>query len=244
MGDFGEIKRGRLPSFLLTKKMCLFKIGYMKNIVFDMDGVIFDTEKIWAKAYDEASVKFGQNFDEKFRKYCCGRNAQSTIDIMQKKFPDVDAVEVRAFMRKFVDDTTAKNGVEIKPGFVELLEFLKTKNIKLALATGSEMHVVENYFESVGLNVYDIFDAIVSGNMVKKAKPDPEVYATACKLLEENPENCIAIEDSPNGIESAGKAGLETLFVVDQIQPDEVVFEYATKIFNNLFEVKDYFDEN
>lgn len=215
----------------------------MKNIVFDMDGVIFDTEKIWAKAYDEASVKFGQNFDEKFRKYCCGRNAQSIIEIMQKKFPDVDAVEVRAFMRKFVDDTTAKNGVEIKPGFVELLEFLKTKNIKLALATGSEMHVVERYFQGVGLNVYDIFNVIVAGNMVKKAKPDPEVYETACKLLEEKPENCIAIEDSPNGTVSAAKAGLDVLFVVDQIAPDANVKKYGKKIFNNLFEVKDYFDE-
>ena len=105
------------------------------------------------------------------------------------------------------------------------------------------MHVVESYFESVGLNVYDIFDAIVSGNMVKKAKPDPEVYETACKLLKEKPENCIAIEDSPNGTISAAKAGLDVLFVVDQIAPDANVKKYGKKIFNNLFEVKDYFDE-
>ena len=223
--------------------MSLFKIVGMKNIVFDMDGVIFDTEKIWVQAYHEASVKFGQNFDEKFRKYCCGRNAQTIVNIMQKKFPEVDALEVRAFMRKFVDDMVAKNGVEIKPGFVELLEFLKTKNIKFALATGSEMHIVERYFQSAGLDVQNIFDVIVTGNMVKKAKPNPEVYETACKLLEENPENCIAIEDSPNGTVSAAKAGLDVLFVVDQIAPDANVKKYGKKIFNNLFEVKEYFEK-
>lgn len=216
----------------------------MKNIVFDMDGVIFDTEKIWVEAYKKASKKFNQNFDETLRKQVCGMNNNEINKIFAEKFPEIDALQVRKFMTDYVQKTIQKQGVQLKDGFVELIHFLKTKKFKLALATGSELEVVENYFEQVGLKVNEIFDAVIAGNMVEKSKPAPEIYVSACNKLGVNSHGCIAIEDSPNGVVSASKAGLDVLFVIDQIEPDEQINKHAKHIFNNLFEVKDYLSKN
>lgn len=210
------------------------------NVVFDMDGVIFDTESYWAKAFKKASLRFNKDFDEELRKFCCGRNSAEINKIFAEKFPDIDALEVRAFMAEYVYTNIEKDGVKLLDGAKEILQFLKKNHAKLALATGSEKNVVEKYFRDAGLDVYEIFDAMICGDMVKNPKPNPEVYQRACEKLGVNPKDCYAIEDSPNGIVSAHIAGLKPIFVVDQILPDETTAKYSIETFDNLFEVMEY----
>lgn len=215
----------------------------MKFVIFDMDGVIFDTEKYWAQAYKKASAKFNKNFTEELRKYCCGRNSNDINKIFDEKFPDIDALEVRKFMADYVYNTIFEKGVELKSGFLEIIKFFKEKRVKLALATGSERPIVAKYFASANLDENDIFEVLVTGDMVTNAKPDPEVYLTASKLLGVTGSEAFAIEDSPNGVISARGAGLKTVFVEDQIPPDEDVNQNAVKICKNLIEAKTYFEQ-
>ena len=111
------------------------------------------------------------------------------------------------------------NGIEKKPGLDELIAYGKDKGLRLAVATATDNVRTKLYLESIG--VYHHFDKVVCGNMVKSSKPDPDIYLTASAELGLPPAECIALEDSPNGIHSAHSAGCVPVFVPDLSQPDE-----------------------
>jgi HAD superfamily hydrolase (TIGR01509 family) len=114
-----------------------------------------------------------------------------------------------------------KYGLEKKPGIDELLDFLKEKNIKAAVATSTPIDLTLQHLEDVGLK--DRFDRIVSAKQVAHGKPAPDVYLYACEQIGEKPDECIAIEDSPNGIKSAYAAGCKPIMVPDLTPPDEEI---------------------
>jgi HAD superfamily hydrolase (TIGR01509 family) len=125
-----------------------------------------------------------------------------------------------------------KYGLEKKPGIDELLDYLKENDVKAAVATSTPIDLTLQHLEKVGLK--DRFDRIVSAKQVVHGKPAPDVYLYACEQIGENPKDCIAIEDSPNGIKSAYAAGCRPIMVPDLTPPDDDIEKLLYGVADNL----------
>lgn len=179
-----------------------------------MDGVLFDTERIYALAWDYAGEKSGIGKAGFMNMRMLGMSVDKTQEIWRQQFGDAyDEKAVRFYAREFVRDYLAEHGVPEKAGMRELLEYLRENGWKMAVASSSPRSEVERNLALAGIDGY--FGAVVCGDMVCHSKPDPDIYIKACELLGEKPENCFAVEDSRNGIISAVTAGCKTIMVPD-----------------------------
>lgn len=208
----------------------------IKGVVFDMDGLMFDTEiltfKIWKEILDEC------NYDHtlEFYKETIGKRSVEVVEMYKNRFGvdfDYQAVKVKA-MEKFWQYTEEK-GVPMKKGLVELLEHLKKNKIKIALATSTTTKSATEILTRA--NVIDYFDVLVCGDMVKEGKPHPEVFETAVKKLDLTPQECLGLEDSFNGIVSSSQARLKTIMIPDLILPTDEIKKRCFKVLTNLCEV-------
>lgn len=195
----------------------------IKGLIFDMDGLMLDTEKLLLKFWIQSANEFG--FDMK-REHVLGIRSLAAKyaipklqDIFGKSF---DYYEVRKRRIELMNKYIEENGVEKKPGLDVLLEYLKIHGYKIAVATATDKPRAEIYLKSVG--VLDYFDVMVCGPMVENGKPEPDIYLKACELLKLKPSECLALEDSPNGIISAYRAGCKPVMIPDLSQPDEEIF--------------------
>ena len=131
-------------------------------------------------------------------------------------------------------------GIELKPGAVEILEALKKRGILAAVATATDLERTEKYLRLVGLREY--FDRLISATQVKEGKPSPDIYIYACEQLGLAPEECIAVEDSPNGVKSAYGAGCRVIMVPDQTEPDEELSKLLYACVDRLDGIEAYLD--
>lgn len=195
----------------------------IKGAVFDMDGLMFDSERfvyeIWQSMLDEIGLEHNLNI----YKNTVGLRADRT-EVYYKSIygRDFDYKTLKAKSRQLFYERVEREGVPVKKGLFEMLEYLKTQNIKISLATSTSSQTALKLLKMA--NVYDYFDAFMCGDDVKNGKPHPEVFLTAAEKLELAPENCAAFEDSINGIKSASAAKMKTVMVPDFLQPtDEVL---------------------
>ena len=212
----------------------------MKAVVFDMDGLMFDTERVFIKAWDYAGEKTGIGKAGYMVIKTLGLNVNASTQIMREEFGDkYDEQELRKYSREFRNKFYSENKVPVKKGLYILLDYLKANNYKLAVASSSPRWEVERHLKDA--EVFDYFDAIVCGDMVSHSKPDPEIYLKACELLNVSPADSFALEDSQNGLISAHRAGLKPIMVPDLWEPDEATLKILHGKFEDLEKVKDYF---
>ena len=186
----------------------------MKAVVFDMDGVLFDTESVCMKAWDYAGEVMGVGKAGYMVLKTLGMNADKAVEIIKTEFGEgFDAVKLKKIGNIYSYDYFNTYGVPEKPGLYEILDYLKNKGYKIALASSTSSQSVYHHLKEKDIEKY--FDAVICGDMVEKSKPEPDIYLKACAQLNENPDNCIAIEDSKNGILSAHRAGLQVIMVLD-----------------------------
>ena len=186
----------------------------MKAVVFDMDGVLFDTESVCMKAWDYAGEVMGVGKAGYMVLKTLGMNADKAVEIIRTEFGEgFDAVKFKQIGKNYSYDYFNTYGVPEKPGLYEILDYLKNKGYKIALASSTSSQSVHHHLKEKDIEKY--FDAVICGDMVEKSKPEPDIYLKACAQLNENPDNCIAIEDSKNGILSAHHAGLQVIMVTD-----------------------------
>ena len=189
----------------------------IKAIIFDMDGVILDSETISDKAWKITQDEMDVTTDKDYINMCRGTNHNDTLQILHDVFGadfDSEAFLKRATELFHVYEET--DGIPLMPYAREILEYLKPK-YRLALASSTNGGAVERQLRNAG--VIDYFETRTTGEMVNHSKPDPEIYLMACRSLGLEPEECVAVEDSPNGIRSAAAAGLKVIMVPDKIQP-------------------------
>ncbi len=212
----------------------------IKSVIFDMDGVLFDTERICSEVWRQVGKEMNLTDIEIAVTMCVGLNSNDTrqffLNLYGKEFP---YEEFRERSSQLFHKTLERSGLPVKPGVFELLNFLQDKDYRIALATSTDRANVMQYLEKAGMTLY--FQAIVTGDMVVHGKPDPEIYLKACKELSSPPELSIAIEDSPNGLKSAYYAGMRPIMVPDLIEPDEELKKLLYGKFDSLYEVKKYF---
>lgn len=209
----------------------------IKAVIFDMDGVLIDTEKwlnvYWQQAAREAGFAVTREHGLAIRSLA----SKFAGPYLQNIFgPDFDYEAIRARRKQFMKEHIEKNGIEKKPGVDEILDYLRAKKIKTAVATATDPERTRQYLTQIG--IYDKFDQIVSATTVKNGKPEPDVYLYACEQIHEKPGNCIAVEDSPNGILSAYRAGLSVVMVPDLTEPDEEAAKLLYAKFDTLAGLK------
>ena len=150
--------------------------------------------------------------------------------------PDMDYNKIRAYRRKIMEEHLEKVGIELKPGAIEILTYLKEKGIHRAISTANDIERAEKYLKKIGL--YGYFDKIICAPMVEHGKPAPDVYEFACSELKLAPEECMAVEDSPNGVKSAYSAGCKVVMVPDLTQPDEELKKMLFACVDRIDEIK------
>ena len=190
------------------------------TVIFDMDGTLIDTEKYYRLFWPKALAEFGyQMTDEQALSMRSLGRPFAPAHLKEMFGEELDYYAVRDRRKELMEVCLDKEGIELKPGAVELLTWLKEHNIRAAIATATDMERTSKYLAKLGLRQY--FDEIISATMVKEGKPSPDIYLYACEQLGRKPPECIAVEDSPNGVLSAYRAGCKVVMVPDQTQPDE-----------------------
>lgn len=213
-----------------------------KAVVFDMDGVLFDTEALCMKGWSIIAREEKIEGMEQVSLQCIGLNANDTKALVLAHYGEEFPYEAfRHRVSDWVGHSLDIDGVPVKTGVRELLAFLQTAGYKIGLASSSRREVVVSHLTRTGLLSY--FPVIVTGDMVEHSKPLPDIYLLACKQLQVNPADAYAIEDSPNGIRSAHEAGMHPFMVPDLVPADEEMRCLSDHVFTDLLEVRDYLQQ-
>lgn len=208
----------------------------IKGVISDMDGVILDTEKLYVRFWCEAANFYGYPMQKYHALSIRSMARKYAIERLKGYFgKDFDYYAVHDKRIELMDKYINENGIEAKPGAEKLLSFLQQNGYKVALATATEPDRTRTYLERLGL--YKYFDEVVCASMVKTGKPAPDIYIFAAQKLGLAPCECIALEDSANGIKSANSAGCKTVMVPDLDMPDDEVMPLLYGVAENLIDV-------
>lgn len=213
----------------------------MKTVIFDMDGLIVDSEVRALKAWRTVAEKRGiPGIDELFPKMI-GMNVYTRgllfAEVYGKDFPFAECDnEVRSLAHGY----EAVSPVPLKKGVRELLSYFRENGFKIAIASSGLYSTIERRMKYHG--IFEYFDVIVSGDMVTKSKPDPEIFLLCAERLGVPPSEITVLEDSQNGIRAAHAAGMRPVMVPDLAAPEKDVAAMAYAICSSLFEVKEKYE--
>ena len=206
-------------------------------VIFDLDGTLTDTEKYYKIAWPEALRYFGYDPDPDISLELRSLGRPIALLKFKEWFGDgFDYDAVREYRKKLVAAMIEKDGIPLKPGAKEILEWLKQEGIITAIATANDLKRTAGYLEKIGLSGY--FDRIICADMVKLGKPAPDIYSHAVQKLGLSPDRCFAVEDSPNGVKSAYAAGCKVIMVPDLTEPDEELKKLLYARVSSLIEIK------
>ncbi|UOG19242.1 HAD-IA family hydrolase [Acinetobacter sp. PK01] len=195
--------------------MLKFHDDVILGAIFDMDGTMFDTERLRFQTLKQASQELiGQSFSNEYLMACLGLSAKTAQALAQETYgADIPYAEIRKRADELELESVRSCGVPIKKGLVQVLERLRKSGLRMAVATSSRRAIAEEYL--INANVYKFFDVVVCGDEVEKGKPHPEIFLTAAEKLNLNPEHCLMFEDSENGVTSAFEAKGITVLLKD-----------------------------
>ncbi len=214
-------------------------IDNFKTVIFDMDGVLFDTEKIYLDVWTKVFKKYGYSMTKEIYCKVIATGRENVKKVFKEEFGENIPIEEMYKEKDKALEEELKKKIPIKDGAYELLRYLKNEKYKLALATSASKERMEKQLNQS--NFRKVFDEVVCRDDVKKTKPNPEIFLKAANKLNVSPEECIVIEDSSAGVEAAYKGNMTPIHVVDLKGADEKIKRYSYRSFNNLYEIKNYF---
>ena len=211
----------------------------VQAVIFDMDGVIFDSERLVIECWEVIAAKHNIPDIVEICMRVQGNNREETGKRFREKygrdFPyEAYKKEVAALFR----DRYGEGRLPLKPGVVKILEELKRNNIPLALASSTRSDIVKLEMEEANLLSY--FDVVLGGDMVPRSKPEPDIFLAAAAALQAEPKCCYVLEDSHNGIRAAYRAGMHPVMVPDMQQPTEEIRGIAEAVVENLLAALEY----
>lgn len=208
----------------------------IKAVIFDMDGLMFDTERMYQKAWLQAGRQMGVPMEPEIVDRLRGRNREGCARVCREAFGedfDFDAMRTacRALMARWIEE----DGLPVKPGLYELLAELERRGIPAVLATSTTRDSAWGHLQRAKVDQY--FLGAVCGDEVSHSKPDPEVFLKAAALAGRDPARCMVLEDSPAGVRAGAAAGCFTVMVPDLTAPDEELKKLADEILPGLRDV-------
>ena len=211
----------------------------MNAVIFDMDGVIFDTERIWIECWSPVGRRHGlEGIETILREQCVGITSEVMEDILNSAYGEAFDYERCVEEASAVFQARYGRNIPMKPGVRTLLSFLKERGVPIALASSTNTKTVQS--ELADAKLIDFFDVVVGGEQVSRSKPAPDIFLFAARRLGVAPERCFVIEDSFNGIRAADAAGMRPIMVPDLLAPDDEMEALAEVILPSLTEAAGY----
>lgn len=207
-----------------------------KSAIFDMDGLLFDTERLYRESWVEMAKQFGQVPNPAFPPAVAGTNGEHMAEVVRAYYPAIDEWD---FISKVLERVAgiAAQGAPEKPGMREILEYFHANGVKMAVASRSKKEVILTNLRSAGIEHY--FDAVVSGDEAANSKPAPDIFLLAAKQLGTAAEDCYVFEDGINGARAGIAAGCVTIMVPDETPPTEDLRKNCAGICNSLHEARE-----
>jgi HAD superfamily hydrolase (TIGR01509 family) len=210
-------------------------------VVFDMDGLMLDTEPLYKTAWQQALAELGHELDEECYLRFAGRsNADCENDLSEQLGLAFPLEAFRSRWPVLWRDCAREHGIATKSGLHELISFIRTRGLPLALATSSDASFTE--FSLGRTELHEPFDVVVTGDQVAHPKPAPDIYLEAARRLGVDPVHCVALEDSDSGILAASRAGMLSLLIPDLKQPSEEGVAAAFRVLGSLHEARELLD--
>lgn len=206
-----------------------------KAAIFDMDGLILDSERTVLNIWEKIGEKYGFEDIRAYGISVIGKNKKATIDEFERVYGE-SGVPYEKELRAIYNEMAQKGEVPLKPNTLELLNAMKSAGMKIAIASSSTIEEITSQLGTLG--VLELFDAVVSGDQVTRSKPDPEIFLKACDALNVKPEESLGLEDSYNGVRSCKASGLYTIMVPDLIAPNDEMKDLADIILPSLKDVQ------
>jgi len=190
----------------------------MRGAIFDMDGLLIDSERIWQRIWQEMAAERDVTLGAAFPREIIGTSGARTREVLRRHYPGHDPEEV---LRECSARVSAleEHGVPLKPGARTILDGLRAEGYRIAVASSSPMDMIRRNLELDGIDGY--FDTLASSREVKQGKPAPDVFLLAAERLGLPPEECWVFEDSHSGVEAGWRAGCRVVMVPDMVPPDE-----------------------
>lgn len=207
----------------------------IKGVIFDMDGLMFDSERIARLSVDYACQRLGIDLRSGLPD-TTGMNTNDIRRLQMERFgPEFDFDGIRKLRTDFRAAYIAEHGLQVKPGLRELIAELRRRKLHWAMATSSDRQTAEHYLEITGFR--EDFPLIVCGDMLQRSKPDPQIFYMAADLLHTAPHETLVLEDSFNGIRAAAAGGFIPCMVPDLKQPDREISALLVRCFDTLLDV-------
>ena len=211
----------------------------IRGAIFDMDGLMFDTERLFAISWAEQARRFGFQPIPEFHRAVCGTSGTLARDIVRKYYPGIS--DANAFINDGCDlvERVMAESVPEKKGLHEIVEYLKGLGLRLAVASSSEPELIRANLSKTGLEGQ--FDVLLSTSQVARGKPAPDVFLEAARRLGFMPEECFVFEDGINGVKAGIAAGCHTYIIPDILEPTAEILEQSDGVFPSLSDLLEFF---
>ena len=207
-----------------------------QGAIFDMDGLMFDTEAMYQAAWKEAAAEMGICLPETFVYEVSGTSGDLLLSVIRKYFHTDDPNQLFRHILRLVENKL-KVEVPVKPGLFDILEFFRAQGVKLAVASSSYTEIITSNLRVSGTEKF--FDEIVSGSRIEHGKPAPDIFLYAADRLHLDPKDCYVFEDSVNGVLAGLAAGCTTVMVPDYVPPTEEIRNSSAVICASLSDALD-----